>query len=63
MFVVGRAVTRAGSSGVLAGVFVASMAVASLRRPLILTGSLGGLEAITMVVSPMLGGSTRQGIS
>ncbi|KAH7392460.1 major facilitator superfamily transporter [Phaeosphaeria sp. MPI-PUGE-AT-0046c] len=62
MFVVGRAFTGAGFAGLIGGIFTVITYILPLRKRPFYCGILGGVEAVAMLVAPILGGVLTQSI-
>ena len=62
MLVVGRAVAGLGSAGNLAGCFVILVQSVPLPRRPMLTGLLGGIEGVSTLAAPLLGGILTQSL-
>ena len=63
MFVVGRAITGLGTSGVIAGAFTLLVQTLPLRKRPVYTGVLGAGEGVATVVAPIVGGVLTQKLS
>jgi len=63
MFILGRAVTGLGTSGVIAGCFVLLVHLLPLRKRPLFTGMFGAVEAVATIVAPILGGVLTQNLS
>ena len=55
MFVLGRAVTGLGSGGIISGCFNLLVVLCPLRRRPLVTGVLGAVECVAVVIAPLLG--------
>ena len=62
MLVVGRAVAGLGSAGLLAGCFVIPVQSIPLRRRPMFFGGMGGIEGVSTLVAPLLGGALTQSL-
>jgi predicted MFS family arabinose efflux permease len=63
MFVLGRAVTGCGDSGLTAGVFVLLVKLMPLRKRPFFTSILGAIEGVSIISAPVLGGAITEGLS
>lgn len=60
MLVIGRAVSGAGTAGILAGTFAILVQLMPLRRRPIYVGVLSCIEGIAIVAAPLIGGAITQ---
>jgi MFS family permease len=61
-FVVGRAFTGVGFAGLIGGIFTVITYILPLRKRPFYCGILGGVEAVAMLVAPILGGVLTESI-
>nr|POF06960.1 efflux pump roqt [Quercus suber] len=63
VFVLGRAITGAGAAGINAGCFSVAIQILPLRKRPVFNGVMAGIESISVIVAPILGGVLTEKLS